>query len=234
MKRLLLLCLLAFTAVCHGTGFDQGNDLYAAGKYADAAKAYEAQISRGDYSANLFYNLANADFRLGQRGKAILNYRRALLLDPSHAEAGSNLSFIRGGDLPRSASSAPWAWAAAVAGWVGVVALAAGALSRGRRPMAWALAAAALLTAGGCVAAIRYWTNDDANALAAIVLEDKTRAFYAPADTSSAVTTLPVGDEVHILADRGAWLYTQLPNGARAWIPAAKLERLIPPAGPAK
>lgn len=225
MNRLLLLfCLVAFAAVCPGAGFDQGNDLYAAGKYADAARAYETQVSQGDYSANLFYNLANADFRLGQRGKAILNYRRALLLDPSHSEAGSNLSFIRGGDIPGSASSAPWVWAASILGWVGVIALAA----RPRGRVAWALAAAAWLAAGGCVAAIRYWTDDAANAVAAIVLEDKTRAFYAPADTSSSVTTLTAGDEVRILADRGAWLYTQLPNGARAWMPAANLERLIP------
>lgn len=231
MNRLLFFSLLTLAAVCHGAEFDQGNDLYAAGKYADAAKAYEAQISRGDYSANLFYNLANADFRLGERGRAILNYRRALLLDPAHSEAASNLSFIRGEDLPGSASSTPWAWAAAGAGWVGMAALATGALLRRRRRMAWALAGVALLTAGGCVAAIRYGTSDDANALAAIVLEDKTRAFYAPADSSSVVTTLPAGEEVHILADRGAWLYTQLPNGARAWMPAAKLERLIPRPG---
>lgn len=231
MNRLLLFLIVAAAAVGHGAGFDQGNDFYAAGRYAEAAKAYETEVSRGDYSANLFYNLANADFRLGQRGKAILNYRRARLLDPAHSEAGSNLSFIRGGDLAESASSTPWAWAAALAGWAGVIALATGAVSRRRRPMAWALAAVALLAAGGCVAAIVYWTSDATNAIAAVVLENKTRAFYAPADSSSVVTTLPAGDEVHILADRGAWLYTQLPNGARAWMPAAKLERLIPQRG---
>ncbi len=228
---LLILAVWALAPIGRGAGFNQGNDFYAAGKFAEAAKAYETQVGHGDYSANLFYNLANADFRLGQRGKAILNYRRALLLDPSHAEAGSNLSFIRGGENPAPVNSAAWTWTAAVAGWIGLVAAIAGAASRRRRPVAWTLAAASLLTFAGSVAAIVYWTNDEANAAAAIVLEDKTRAFYAPADTSSVVTTLPAGEEVRILADRGAWLYTQLPNGARAWMPAAGLERLIPRPG---
>lgn len=231
MNRFLVFLFVGFAAVCHGAGFEQGNESYAAGKYAEAAKAYETQVDRGDYTANLFYNLANADFRLGDRGRAILNYRRALLLDPSHAEAGSNLLFIRGGEIPGAASSAPWAWTASVSAWVGAVALAAGAVSRRRRPMAWSLAAVALLSAGGCVAAVQSWTHDATDAVAAIVLEDKARAFYAPADSSSVVTTLPAGDEVRILADRGAWLYLQLPNGARGWMPSAKLERLIPRQG---
>ena len=229
--RFLVLAICALASTGRGAGFDQGNDFYAAGQFADAVKAYETQVGHGDYSANLFYNLANADFRLGHRGKAILNYRRALLLDPSHAEAASNLSFIRGGENLVPSSSAAWTWAAAVAGWVGVVAASAGAASRRRRPMAWTLAAASLLTCAGCVAAIRCWTNDEANAAAAIVLDDKTRAFYAPADSSSVVMTLPAGEEVRILAVRGAWLYTQLPNGARAWMPAGGLQRLIPHPG---
>ena len=53
-------------------------------------------MNRGSYSANLFYNLGGAYYRAGDRGRAILNYQRALLLEPSHAEAAANLGFVSG------------------------------------------------------------------------------------------------------------------------------------------
>ena len=45
----------------------------------------------GEWSANLFYDLGNAYFRHGDFGRAILNYDRALRLDPHHPEADANL-----------------------------------------------------------------------------------------------------------------------------------------------
>ena len=43
-----------------------------------------------EYSADLFYNLGNAWFKLGDQGRAILNYERALVLNPRMEEARSN------------------------------------------------------------------------------------------------------------------------------------------------
>ena len=43
----------------------------------------------------LFYNLANAQYRLGNLGQAILNYERALALEPRHPEAAANLRLVR-------------------------------------------------------------------------------------------------------------------------------------------
>ena len=39
----------------------------------------------------MFYDLGNAYYRLGNFGKAILNYERALALEPRHPEAQANL-----------------------------------------------------------------------------------------------------------------------------------------------
>ena len=75
------------TSAADGDGFAHGNQLYASGKFAEAAAAYESQVRRGADSANLFYNLGDAYQRVGNRGRAILNFQRALLLEPSHAEA---------------------------------------------------------------------------------------------------------------------------------------------------
>lgn len=50
-----------------GDGFAAGNASYAAGNFAEAAHAYERQVSTGRVSANLFYNLADAYYRQGDR-----------------------------------------------------------------------------------------------------------------------------------------------------------------------
>lgn len=46
-------------------------------------------------SAHLYYNLGNAYFRNNQIAKAIVNYERALLLDPGDSDIRHNLRFTR-------------------------------------------------------------------------------------------------------------------------------------------
>ncbi len=59
----------------------------------------------GQWNPALFYNLGNAYFRTGDLGRAILNYERALALDPSQPEARANLQLAR--DQARALELAP-------------------------------------------------------------------------------------------------------------------------------
>ncbi len=47
---------------------------------------------RGVHSVKLYYNLGNSWFKQGRMGKAILNYNRALLLDPTDEDTQYNLA----------------------------------------------------------------------------------------------------------------------------------------------
>src|ERR1043166_4522656 len=73
----------------------KANQDYSQGHFQEAAEGYQKLVSAGERSANLFYNLGNAWFRLGNFGEAILNYERALALDPHHPEAAANLVLVR-------------------------------------------------------------------------------------------------------------------------------------------
>src|SRR5256714_14668424 len=75
--------------------FIKANQDYAEGRYAEAASGYEDLVRAGNWSANLFYDLGNTRYRLGDFGQAILNYERALALDPRHPEAEANLRLAR-------------------------------------------------------------------------------------------------------------------------------------------
>lgn len=219
--------------------FSRGNALYAEGKFADAAAAYQAAVGRGEFSANLFYNLAGAHYRLGDRGRAILNYRRALLLEPRHAEAAANLAFVRGrSPVPLVAvddgfagwlDADAWTWTAAAGGWLAVVGLGAAVWRRRSR---WSTLGAGLV--GLAVGAAAGWAlyrldGGTKNPARAVVLADETRALYSPADNSKAVSVLPAGGEVRVLSAQGAWDYVQLGDGSRGWVGADRLETVVPP-----
>jgi tetratricopeptide (TPR) repeat protein len=69
-----------------------GNEAYKAGDWWGAIDAYTAILDAGYENADLYYNLGNAYYRIERYGMAILNYERALLLEPNFAEAKQNLA----------------------------------------------------------------------------------------------------------------------------------------------
>ena len=77
------------------TEFANANQEFAQGHFKQAISGYEALVKEGQWSANLFYDLGNAYFRTRDFGRAILNYERALALQPHHPEATANLQIAR-------------------------------------------------------------------------------------------------------------------------------------------
>lgn len=70
-----------------------GNAAYTAGDFARAAELYKTIADKGLYSAPLYYNLANALFKSGETGGAILYYNRALRLAPGDEDIRHNLEY---------------------------------------------------------------------------------------------------------------------------------------------
>ena len=71
--------------------FAHGNELYRAGNYQDAIKAYESIIRQGKLSAEVYFNLGNAYYRNRQLAQAILSYERAAKLHPNDPDIDHNL-----------------------------------------------------------------------------------------------------------------------------------------------
>lgn len=96
MKKILLILPLLFAGLwCFAAGNEQqeqqAEQLYREGKYGEAVEAYQKILSEGVESAELYYNLGNCYYKLSENTKAILNYERSLLLDPSDGSARYNL-----------------------------------------------------------------------------------------------------------------------------------------------
>lgn len=80
----------------------EGDSAYMRNDFAGAIQIYEALLTQGE-SAALYYNLGNSYYKAGEIGRALLNYERALLLDPSDADIRANLQIARSKTLDKAA-----------------------------------------------------------------------------------------------------------------------------------
>lgn len=86
---------LNFTAFSQVDPFKNANNLYAKAQYTEAAQEYEQLVSKNEVAPELYFNLGNTYYKLGEIGKSILNYERALRLKPSYEDAQFNLEMAR-------------------------------------------------------------------------------------------------------------------------------------------
>ena len=242
------LLLVAATALCllsapaaraeADAAFAKANADFAAGNFPVAISGYESLVKGRQWNASLFYNLGNAYFRTGDRGRAILNYERALALDPNQPEARATLQLVR--DRARALELAPgWAernldfltptqsaWLGAAAFW-GAAAILCGLYFARRRPVVWifALLLSGTVALGAAFAVYQFETGRSDHDVA-IITSKNIQARLATAESAGTVLVLPPGSEIKILSTRGAWIYAALPNDLRGWIPDNSAERV--------
>jgi tetratricopeptide (TPR) repeat protein len=216
--------------------FSAANQQYAAANYKQAAEQYEDLVRKNEGNAPIFYNLGNAYFQLHDFGHAILNYERALALEPNHPEAQTNLSIAREEahalELPsdwrdqvqRFARPNQYAFWACGAFWIGALMLAKvmGASTRRRGLL---IVGVAFLIVSGSLAFLVYSLEIGPRGRnLAIVANGETQARLATADTAANVLTLPAGSEITIEEKRGEWAYALLPNGMHGWVPLREID----------
>lgn len=72
----------------------EGDSAYIRNDYASAIQIYENLLKKGE-AAEVYYNLGNSYYKADDIAKAILNYERALLLEPGNADIRANLEIAR-------------------------------------------------------------------------------------------------------------------------------------------
>ena len=97
-----VLCFSGFVNASVDTAKSQQGDssetaaaAYAKGDYQQAAECYTKLLKVGE-SAELYYNLGNCEYRLGNITQSIIAYERALRLNPGDSDTRYNLQFLRG------------------------------------------------------------------------------------------------------------------------------------------
>lgn len=225
--------------------FDEGNRLYQEGDFGSAAASYEAVLAGGFESAEVYYNLGNAHFRLGSVGLAVLNYERAARLNPRGEDIQANLALV-GQMLQDRIEPLPRFWVLSVVDWwmtliprgrlgplvalcylalgVATVLLVLGRPSGWRavlRRAAYASLAATILLGGTFLARETGLGQPEE----AVVMRTEARVLSAPSEEGG-LTVFTVHEGTRVRIDRRAedWAEIVLADGKVGWLPLAALE----------
>jgi tetratricopeptide (TPR) repeat protein len=234
--------------LCFGTAFaapsgdfQAANQFYDAGKFAEAAAAYEKIEPK---TAHMYYNLGNALFRDGKLGPALLNYERARRLAPREPDILANLKFVQqrlGVDevntppramqrLLRSAiesrTSSEWSANEVVALWLTVLAVGVCVFVPKVRTGFIVIAVACLMGFAVSTFALSYEVIDFRAAPRAIVVTTETEARFAPVADSTIHFKLAEGAKVAIREDRGQWLFVERADGQQGWVKSDAVSRI--------
>jgi tetratricopeptide (TPR) repeat protein len=218
--------------------FDSANKLYAEGKFAAAATAYEKILQTGAVSPALWFNYGNAEFKLGQPGRAIAAYRRAELLAPRDDEVRANLDFVRnqvaGPTLRESRwqdwlgtlSLNEWTTLAVVAFWLTFILLALRQIQPAWRPrlrhLTSGLVVLTILSFGGLAAAATSHFSKPV----AVVIDAEATARSGPFAEAQDAFKAQNGAELPVLDRRDNWLQVADGAGRIGWLPAKQVEVL--------
>ncbi len=212
-------------------GFQEGVVLYESGDFFQAQERFETLVREYGWTASLAYNLGNVAFRRQDPGLAILYYERALLLQPSHAEARSNLQLVREITNAQTLPLAWWSrvyeaispqllvWLASGAFWVGVLSVFMIRRQSLFAPPAWVTLWVSLFVFGGAMTLLLASRGGPWNPSRAILLAGESVVRSAPTRTARELTKLRAGSEVRLKGERGLWALIDFGGAQPGWIP---------------
>ena len=226
--------------------WDQANTAYINNDFPTAISLYETILSSGRQSGKLYYNLANAYFKEQEIGRAILNYNRALRLNPGNEDIRYNLQvaekmtkdhidavpefFVKTwlSNLRNLLSSTTWA----VLSLVFLAAMLGSALfyllSRRlvRRKIGFYGTATAflLLVLTLCFAAIDR--REAIDRTSAVVLRDAVAVKSSPDQNSTDLFILHEGTKVEISDRLNGWCEITIADGKKGWMECSTFETI--------
>ncbi len=233
---LLLVCLLG-TAGAGASEFEDANRLFHEGKFADAERAYNRSLAKDGDSAATHHNLGKVREALADPAGAMLEWERALRLDPSHSPAQEALQIARN-NFGSKVEAIPWwlrlqpaftrnreRWLLALCAWTAAFASFAALFQPRSRHFSTGVALLAVLAT--CWSGAWLWRALQETNVA--LIRDRSVALRsAPADPARTLDTLPLGSRVCILDASGGWSRVKIAAGETGWIPMQSLERISP------
>lgn len=241
--------MVAFGTAQDGAGdsaFTKANSSYSSGNYQEAISSYESILQSGKHSAEVYFNLGNAHYKLNQVGPAIYNYEKALQLDPGDKEIQTNLKFAQKlrvdtvqplaenpvkklfKEFATSLSIDNWAYLSIMMALVAVLmfVLYNYAITTGKKRLFFSLSILFIVLMGVSILAAAYSQSLMQDNKQAIVFSKETTTRAEPNQSAEPSFAIHEGTKVTILEAYQDWVKIELANGSIAWMPVADLKPL--------
>jgi tetratricopeptide (TPR) repeat protein len=225
--------------------FDAACRDYEQGHWDAAADGFRSLLRYGLSDARLEYNLANAEYKRGRVGEAILHYERARRLAPADRDTLANLAITRAkirdvvedeeaagvlravraaqdrlGVSVQAGLCVACVWLlAGIVSWCGSR---AGGFTPG---WGWTLAGTLLATVLVLLSWRASWSRLEGTARA-VILKSSVEALAGPGLNNAALFTLHEGTAVTVESERESWFQITLPNGLTGWVERDAAERI--------
>ena len=225
--------------------WNEANNAYTEGRWEDAVAGYDMISGMGLESAALYCNTGDAYFKSGNIPMAILNYERALKLDPSYQDAQYNLELLgsmiqdRIDPVPefilsvwaknvcRLMDSNAWAvtFLVLLALTMAMALLFVLSPSVAGRRTGFFTGIVLLLMAASSLSFSIWQKNDYMKVDSAIVMRPVSSVKSSPsAESSQDLFVLHEGTKVKVIDQVGAWNNVELADGRQGWIPSSDIE----------
>lgn len=222
----------------------RANTLYTAGDYNGAVAAYDSIVNEGLVSTRLFYNLANAYFKAGKLGEAILYYNKAAKLDPNDEDVAYNMAYAQSfvkdkiESVPTSGVArvtaavgdvmSPDGWGVVSLVMLGLALLCASLyLLLVRRSARKASFVCAVVFVVLTLVSVAYGAAERRALLSdgeAIVLSSAAAVKSSPERSSKDIFILHEGTKVEVLDEFGSWREIRIADGNKGWIQSSAIE----------
>lgn len=249
MKKFIYTIMFAALSLSVSAQTDKiaGDSAYVKGDYKAAIEIYESLTATNGESADVYYNLGNAYYKSDMIAKAVLNYERALLLNPDDEDIQFNLELARSKTVDKVApeyrfflmewlesvinllSISSWSILAVVSfvAMLFTLLLFLFGKSIASKKTGFIIALFSLfITIFANLSALHLYhylteRND------AVIMEPSVTAKSTPSNSGTELFVIHEGRKVKISDDSmREWTEIELEDGNKGWIPSSSLERI--------
>ena len=249
MKKFIYTIMFAALSLAVSAQTDKvaADSAYVKGDYKAAIEIYESLAANNGESADVYYNLANAYYKSENIAKAVLNYERALLLNPDDEDIRFNLELARSKTVDKVApeykfflmewlesiinllSISAWSVLAVVSFVVMLLTLLlflfGKCVSTKKTGFIIALFSLFITIFANLSALHRYHYLTERND--AVIMEPSVTAKSTPSNSGTELFVIHEGRKVKISDDSmREWTEIELEDGNKGWIPSSSLERI--------
>ncbi len=247
IRKLLVVTAILFLHITslaspYSKWWDDGNRFYGQKQYDSAAFYFEKIAEMKPADAVVYYNLGNSYYRLNEISLAVLNYERALKLEPSSREAKDNLELAKNripGRIPETEDIFFMRWWKAIASpalttvwsllsltlFISIIAISIlklfGVIRFSPRKLQVGLFAVWLLTLIIAFSSTRKKLEEKA-----VVMSDAVQLMNGNRPGAKSLGNIPEGTTVEVNSESATQAEITLPDGRSGWIDKSSLIKI--------